>query len=157
MATDEDQPQHVVVDHRRVVRLIAGPRIKLDLVRDSLLPVAKRDLAADAVDRLVASDIDQPGARIGRRFILGPALQCHREGVLQRVLGRSKSPTRRISVASARPASSRNIFSMSMGVMLGKLLNSVIPGRPKDEPGISRFRVWSYGPSRNDGLCHHLL
>src|SRR5882757_8939099 len=30
---------------------------------------------------------------------------------------RSKSPTRRISVASARPASSRNIFSISIGVM----------------------------------------
>src|SRR5664279_2442316 len=28
---------------------------------------------------------------------------------------------------------------------------SVIPGRTKCEPGISRFRVWSFGPSRNDG------
>jgi hypothetical protein len=28
----------------------------------------------------------------------------------------------------------------------------VIPGRAKREPGISRFRVWSFGPSRNDGL-----
>jgi hypothetical protein len=27
----------------------------------------------------------------------------------------------------------------------------VIPGRAKREPGISRFRVWSFGPSRNDG------
>jgi hypothetical protein len=27
---------------------------------------------------------------------------------------------------------------------------SVIPGRAKREPGISRFRVWSFGPSRND-------
>jgi hypothetical protein len=26
----------------------------------------------------------------------------------------------------------------------------VIPGRAKREPGISRFRVWSFGPSRND-------
>src|SRR5258705_9280366 len=30
--------------------------------------------------------------------------------------------------------------------------NAVIPGRAKREPGISRFRVWSYGPSRNDEL-----
>ena len=34
---------------------------------------------------------------------------------------------------------------------IGNLDNvSVIPGRPKGEPGISRFRVWSFGPSRND-------
>ncbi len=29
----------------------------------------------------------------------------------------------------------------------------VIPGRCESiEPGISRFRVWSFGPSRNDGV-----
>jgi hypothetical protein len=27
---------------------------------------------------------------------------------------------------------------------------TVIPGRAEREPGISRFRVWSFGPSRND-------
>ena len=26
----------------------------------------------------------------------------------------------------------------------------VIPGRAKHEPGMTRFRVWSFGPSRND-------
>jgi hypothetical protein len=26
----------------------------------------------------------------------------------------------------------------------------VIPGRAKHEPGISGFRVWSFGPFRND-------
>jgi long-chain acyl-CoA synthetase len=31
------------------------------------------------------------------------------------------------------------------------LFGTVIPGRAKREPGISRFRVWSFGPSRNDG------
>jgi hypothetical protein len=30
--------------------------------------------------------------------------------------------------------------------------SGVIPGRAKREPGISRFRVWSFGPSRNDAL-----
>src|ERR1700680_2103095 len=29
---------------------------------------------------------------------------------------------------------------------------TVIPGRAQREPGISRFRVWSFGPSRNDGV-----
>ena len=35
----------------------------------------------------------------------------------------------------------------------------VIPGRAKREPGISRFRVWSFRPSRNDvvGWCTRLL
>jgi hypothetical protein len=32
----------------------------------------------------------------------------------------------------------------------------VIPGRAQHEPGISRFRVWSFGPSRNDGLRRHV-
>src|SRR6266436_7317069 len=32
------------------------------------------------------------------------------------------------------------------------LRQGVIPGRAKREPGISRFRVWSFGPSRNDEL-----
>src|ERR1700687_2002917 len=35
-----------------------------------------------------------------------------------------------------------------MGVFLRFIF--VIPGRAKREPGISRFRVWSFGPSRND-------
>src|SRR5450432_3053337 len=42
---------------------------------------------------------------------------------------RSKSPTRRISVASARPASSRNIFSISVRVMRGRYSLIVVPGR----------------------------
>ena len=33
----------------------------------------------------------------------------------------------------------------------GEAVASVIPGRCDSiEPGISRFRVWSFGPSRND-------
>jgi enamine deaminase RidA (YjgF/YER057c/UK114 family) len=35
-------------------------------------------------------------------------------------------------------------------VLRDRLIFSVIPGRAKREPGISRFRVWSFGPSRND-------
>ena len=54
-------------------------------MRQRLLLVAKRDIAANAVDRLVAADIDQPRARIGRAFSSRPALQRHREGVLQRI------------------------------------------------------------------------
>src|ERR1700733_15442407 len=32
-------------------------------------------------------------------------------------------------------------------------LSFVIPGHAKREPGISRFRVWSFGPSRNDNYA----
>ena len=56
-------------------------------MRQLLLLAAKRDVAADAIDRLVAPDIDQPGARIGRQAGVGPALQRHRECILQRILG----------------------------------------------------------------------
>src|SRR3954453_5294869 len=39
------------------------------------------------------------------------------------------------------------------GCLLGLVcISDVIPGRCVSiEPGISRFRVWSFGPSRNDG------
>src|SRR5436190_10585610 len=48
-----------------------------------LLLAAKGDIAADAVDRLVAPDIDQPRTRDGRQPALRPTLQRHRKGVLQ--------------------------------------------------------------------------
>ena len=46
-------------------------------------------------------------------------------------------------MAGLDPASNRfkNVFDED---------RTVIPGHAKHEPGISRFRVWSFGPSRND-------
>src|SRR5215471_18476815 len=55
-------------------------------MRQLLLLAAKHDLPAHAIDDLVAADIDQPGARIGWRIFFRPALQRHRERILQRVL-----------------------------------------------------------------------
>ena len=52
-----------------------------------VLLAAKRDVAADAVDRLVAPDIDQPGARICGQIAFRPPLQRHGKGILQRVFG----------------------------------------------------------------------
>ena len=86
MATGEDQPHHVVVECRRLIRLVRARRVEFDLVRQLVVLAAKRDGATNAVDRLVAPDIDQPGARIRRRIFLGPSLQCHGERILQRVL-----------------------------------------------------------------------
>mgnify|MGYP003694247669 CR=1 FL=1 len=56
-------------------------------MRQLLLLAAKRDRAANAIDRLVASDIDQPRPRIDRQIGGRPALQRHRKCILQRVLG----------------------------------------------------------------------
>jgi len=56
-------------------------------------------------------------------------------------------------MAGLDPASNRfkNVFDED---------RTVIPGHAKHEPGISRFRVWSFGPSRNDetnnyGIADH--
>ena len=86
MAADEDQPQHVVVEGC-IHHLVRGLRVELDLVRQLLLLAAKIDLPPHPVDRLVARDIDQPCARVGRRWRIRPAFQRHRERVLQGFFG----------------------------------------------------------------------
>src|SRR5262245_6129807 len=86
MAAGEDQPQHVVVEHG--VRFLAWREgVELELMDQLLLLAAKGDIAADAVDRLVAPDIDQPGARVLRQLAGRPAFQRHRKGILQHILG----------------------------------------------------------------------
>ncbi len=87
MAASEDQPQHVVIEHRIVAGFASVGRGEFDFAQQLLLLAAKRDLAADAVDRLVAPDIDQPCARIGGRLPGRPVLECDRERILQGVLG----------------------------------------------------------------------
>jgi hypothetical protein len=87
MAAGEDQPQHVVIENARIRRIVARGRIEFELMRERLLLATERDVAADAIDRLVAPDTDQPRAGIMRRLFLGPTLQRDRKGVLQRVLG----------------------------------------------------------------------
>jgi len=56
-------------------------------MRQRGLLVPKGDLPANAVDRLVARDIDQPGPRIGWRLGRWPAFQRNRKGLLQNVFG----------------------------------------------------------------------
>ena len=87
MAAGEDQPQHVVVEHGVVALVGRNVGVEQHFMGQRGLLVAKRDLPANAVDRLVAPDIDQPRPRIGRRFSAWPALQCRRKGLLQYVLG----------------------------------------------------------------------
>jgi hypothetical protein len=47
----------------------------------------ERAIAADAVDRAVASGANQPGARVGGRPVAGPALGGNRERFLGGFLG----------------------------------------------------------------------
>jgi hypothetical protein len=47
----------------------------------------QRPIAADAVDGPVAGSGDQPGARVGRRALAGPALGGDGEGLLNGLLG----------------------------------------------------------------------
>ena len=87
MAAGEDQPEHVVVERGCVFDLVAERGVVDQLMRQRVLLAAERDLPADAIDRLVARDIDQPGARIGRRRRGRPALERHGKGFLQHILG----------------------------------------------------------------------
>jgi hypothetical protein len=87
VAAGEDQPQHVVAER---IGVLVG---RCDLLRDRGLGLevallrAEQDLPAQTVDRLVPSDIDQPGARISRNAFRRPLLDRRREGFLQRLLG----------------------------------------------------------------------
>ena len=156
MAAGEDQPQHVVVE-RGVTDLVGGRCVKQQFVREFALLAAKRDLPANPVDRLVAPHIDQPCPRIGRRIGLGPALQRHRDRILQRVLGKieiADEADQRGQHASRLVAEYLFDFGWCHAVTL---LAAVIPGRPKDEPGI-HITIGGYGfractpadASRND-------
>src|ERR1700757_614016 len=72
-------------------------------------------------------------------------------GSLTTTLAPSAAHSSAISRPMPRPAPvTRMTLSCSDFVMWMSPVAFVIPGRAKREPGISRFRVWSCGPSRND-------
>ena len=131
--------------------LVGSRRVVQQFVRQFWLLAAKRDLPADPVDRLVASDIDQPGARIGRRIGGGPALQRDREGILQRVLGeieiadeadqRRQRPTRLVT---------EYFFDLARGHRTSHCENAVIPGRRKASNLDVQLHI---GESRYSGSC----
>ncbi len=85
MAAREDQAQHVVGDDLLVGlfrRLRLDHRLRLQLA----LLVLPGCLPANAVDRLAAPHLDQPGARIVRDAFGRPLRQRRRERILQRIL-----------------------------------------------------------------------
>ena len=68
----------------------------------------KAQIAAQAIDRLVASDIDQPGAGICGHAFARPLDERRREGILHRIFGSSKSPSEPDQRGQHAPASWRN-------------------------------------------------
>ena len=107
MTTRKDETQPVVFDTAVVVemrdRILRGRLGRRPSRAIRILFVAERAVAADAIDRDVAADIDQPGARIR-----GKPAAAHRASATANASciassARSKSPKKRISVASALP------------------------------------------------------
>ena len=85
VAAGEDQPQHVVAE--RIVVRVGRRSLARDrgLGLDIALLGAQPDLTPDAVDCLVAPDVDEPCARVFRHR--GPLFERGRECVLHGLLG----------------------------------------------------------------------
>ena len=82
MAAGEDQLQPLVGKGLLLHLVLHG----LGHVEQACL-LGERPIAAEAVDRAVAGGDRQPGARVGRRAVPGPALGRDRERLLRGVLG----------------------------------------------------------------------
>src|SRR5215218_2326877 len=82
MAAGEDELESLVLD-RRVVHLVLN---RFGHLEQTGLR-GEGAIAADAVDRAVARGRDKPGARIGGRPLVGPALGRDRERLLSGLLG----------------------------------------------------------------------
>jgi len=82
MAAGEDQAQSLV--GHRLVAVVFGLELRESL--EQLRLARERALPPDAVDRAVPRGRDQPGARILRRSVARPALECGRDRVLKGVL-----------------------------------------------------------------------
>src|ERR1700704_3434202 len=86
MAAGEDQAQHVVAEG--IVVLLRRYDLPRDLGLGLEVPAFRpeQDLPAQAIDRLVTSDIDQPGARVRRHAGGRPLLDRCRERLQQGLL-----------------------------------------------------------------------
>ena len=84
--------------------------------------VAEQNLPAQAIDRLVAADIDEPGARIGRYAARWPLRDARRRRRPAAPLRRARNRRRGGSASRARdPPRCRNTLSMSHGAHAASL------------------------------------
>src|SRR5262249_58673057 len=106
------------------------------------------DLSTNAVDGLVASDIDQPRPGISWQLLRRPAFQRRGEGLLQHILGK-------IEIADETDQRSERAASLVTEdfVDLGRGHMANVSRRPKDEPGTSRFRVDRSRDAWNEGFA----
>jgi hypothetical protein len=82
VAAREDELEPLVRD-RRLVHLVLRGFLRVEQAGLR----SERAIAADAVDRAVAGGGLEPGARVGRRPVAGPALGGDRERFLGGLLG----------------------------------------------------------------------
>jgi hypothetical protein len=91
VAAGEDQPKpvvgHLVIGLRLLGVDLLGPGGKSLQALEHLLLHLKRPLAPQPVDRLVAADPGDPGARVVRDAVCRPALERDDERLLDRLLG----------------------------------------------------------------------
>ena len=114
VAAGEDQSQLVVGDRMHLVlrrhehRVGRAVRVVRRVARDRPGLVREPARPSDTVDRAVAGRRRDPGARVVGDPVGGPALQRHEVRVGDGLLGEVEVAEDRMSVASARPWSSRN-------------------------------------------------
>jgi hypothetical protein len=88
-----ERERGVAAGEEELQALIGDRCLHLDLVLNGFRDIQQAGLflelpvAADPIDRPVASGRDEPGARVVRDPVLGPALGCDRERLLSGLLG----------------------------------------------------------------------
>jgi len=94
MAAGENQPQDVVFQFTVFGRIhrypLPDPMIGGEVGCDLPALRQKTHVASQAIDRLVAADIDQPGAGICRNAFDWPLMKCRCEGILHCIFGELK-------------------------------------------------------------------
>ena len=91
MAGGEDEAQQIIIDILVEHGLDLGHLLfeghEIDGQRTML--AIDHGGAPEAIERPVPRDLGQPGGRVARNAILGPALQCQQEGILGDLLGQT--------------------------------------------------------------------
>ena len=87
MAAGEDEAQPVVLEALVVLVGGVGGRLVVEPGGELAEQAVEPGTSPEPIDRLEAAGRDEPGARVGRRPVPGPALDRGHEGVLEGLLG----------------------------------------------------------------------